>query len=231
MALLRGQRDQGAAPDPVGEHAPLHGFLRLGSGLADQAPNRAHFRAGVGRHRSAGRERVDLLWFYADDDVDAVGGYPSGRREGCGRARRPAVGRARRVGRRSRRLRDLSRRAERLTRCGDPSARGCGRRDARMPRRWRAAVAEEGAIATEPPVDLDARAQRFKDAIEGEGLGAKLNSRCGPTSRRPAAGSRSGGGHVRPRAARGTWRLRDRRMTEKTPPAAPRRRGRLGGGS
>ncbi len=34
-----------------------------------------------------------------------------------------------------------------------------------------AAVAEEGLIATEPPVDLDARAQRFRDAIEGGGLG------------------------------------------------------------
>ncbi len=34
------------------------------------------------------------------------------------------------------------------------------------------AVAEEGLIATEPPVDLDARAQRFRAAIEGEGLGA-----------------------------------------------------------
>lgn len=32
-----------------------------------------------------------------------------------------------------------------------------------------AAVAEEGLVATEPPVDLDVRAERFSEAIEGEG--------------------------------------------------------------
>ena len=32
-----------------------------------------------------------------------------------------------------------------------------------------AAVAEEGLVATEPPVDLDVRAERFREAIEGEG--------------------------------------------------------------
>jgi RimJ/RimL family protein N-acetyltransferase len=35
-----------------------------------------------------------------------------------------------------------------------------------------AAVAEEGLIATEPPVDIDARAQRFAEAIEGSGPAA-----------------------------------------------------------
>jgi RimJ/RimL family protein N-acetyltransferase len=35
-----------------------------------------------------------------------------------------------------------------------------------------AAVAEEGLVATEPPVDLDARAGRFREAIEGEGPAA-----------------------------------------------------------
>ena len=129
-----------------------------------------------------------------------------------------SVGRARRVGRRSRRLRDLSRRAERLTRCGDPSAvsvRQARREDAEAMARVIAALSEEGLIATEPPVDLDPRVQWFKDAIEGEGLGARWNSRCGPTSGRPAAGSRSVGagtsalgprGHMHPRndTARGT---------------------------
>jgi ribosomal protein S18 acetylase RimI-like enzyme len=32
-----------------------------------------------------------------------------------------------------------------------------------------AVVAEEGLIATEPPVDIGARAQRFRETIEGEG--------------------------------------------------------------
>ena len=32
-----------------------------------------------------------------------------------------------------------------------------------------AMVAEEGLIATEPPVDIGARAQRFRETIEGEG--------------------------------------------------------------
>jgi N-acetylglutamate synthase-like GNAT family acetyltransferase len=32
-----------------------------------------------------------------------------------------------------------------------------------------AAVAEEGLLATEPPVDLEARAERFCKGIEGEG--------------------------------------------------------------
>jgi RimJ/RimL family protein N-acetyltransferase len=35
-----------------------------------------------------------------------------------------------------------------------------------------AAVAEEELIATEPPVDLEARAQRFREVIEGEGPAA-----------------------------------------------------------
>lgn len=35
-----------------------------------------------------------------------------------------------------------------------------------------AAVAEEGLIGTEPPVDVDARAQRFRASIEAEGPGA-----------------------------------------------------------
>jgi RimJ/RimL family protein N-acetyltransferase len=35
-----------------------------------------------------------------------------------------------------------------------------------------AAVAEEGLIGAEPPVDIEARAQRFRDAIEVEGRGA-----------------------------------------------------------
>jgi putative acetyltransferase len=35
-----------------------------------------------------------------------------------------------------------------------------------------AAVAEEGSIATEPPVDIEARAQQFRETIEGEGPGA-----------------------------------------------------------
>lgn len=35
-----------------------------------------------------------------------------------------------------------------------------------------AAVAEEGLIATEPPVDIEARARRFRAALEAEGLGA-----------------------------------------------------------
>jgi putative acetyltransferase len=35
-----------------------------------------------------------------------------------------------------------------------------------------AAVAEEGLIATEPPVDLEARAARFREVIEGEGPAA-----------------------------------------------------------
>jgi [ribosomal protein S18]-alanine N-acetyltransferase len=35
-----------------------------------------------------------------------------------------------------------------------------------------AVVAEEGLIATEPPVDIGARAQRFRETIEGEGLDA-----------------------------------------------------------
>jgi RimJ/RimL family protein N-acetyltransferase len=35
-----------------------------------------------------------------------------------------------------------------------------------------AAVAEEGLIATEPPVDVAARAERFREAIEGAGLDA-----------------------------------------------------------
>jgi RimJ/RimL family protein N-acetyltransferase len=35
-----------------------------------------------------------------------------------------------------------------------------------------AAVAEEGLIATEPPVDLEARAERFREAIEGDGPAA-----------------------------------------------------------
>jgi RimJ/RimL family protein N-acetyltransferase len=43
--------------------------------------------------------------------------------------------------------------------------------DAAAMARVMATVADEGLIATEPPVDLDARAQRFRDAIEGEGLG------------------------------------------------------------
>ena len=32
-----------------------------------------------------------------------------------------------------------------------------------------AVVAEEGLIATEPPVDIGARAHRFRETIEGEG--------------------------------------------------------------
>jgi RimJ/RimL family protein N-acetyltransferase len=35
-----------------------------------------------------------------------------------------------------------------------------------------ATVAEEGLVATEPPVDLEARAGRFREAIEGEGPAA-----------------------------------------------------------
>jgi RimJ/RimL family protein N-acetyltransferase len=35
-----------------------------------------------------------------------------------------------------------------------------------------AAVAEEGLIGSEPPVDVDARAQRFRAGIEAEGPGA-----------------------------------------------------------
>jgi RimJ/RimL family protein N-acetyltransferase len=35
-----------------------------------------------------------------------------------------------------------------------------------------AAVAEEGLIGTEPPVDVDARAQRFRASIKAEGPGA-----------------------------------------------------------
>jgi putative acetyltransferase len=35
-----------------------------------------------------------------------------------------------------------------------------------------AAVAEEGSIGTEPPVDIEARAERFREAIEAEGAGA-----------------------------------------------------------
>ena len=32
-----------------------------------------------------------------------------------------------------------------------------------------AVVAEEGLIATEPPVDIGAHAQRFRETIQGEG--------------------------------------------------------------
>lgn len=35
-----------------------------------------------------------------------------------------------------------------------------------------AAVAEEGWLATEPPVDLEDRAQRFRETIEGQGPAA-----------------------------------------------------------
>jgi putative acetyltransferase len=35
-----------------------------------------------------------------------------------------------------------------------------------------AAVAEEGLIGTEPPVDVDARAEGFRSSIEAEGPGA-----------------------------------------------------------
>src|SRR5919202_1325332 len=35
-----------------------------------------------------------------------------------------------------------------------------------------AVVAEEGTIATEPPVDVEVRARRFADKIEGDGPGA-----------------------------------------------------------
>jgi RimJ/RimL family protein N-acetyltransferase len=35
-----------------------------------------------------------------------------------------------------------------------------------------AAVAPEGSIGTEPPVDVEARAQRFREAIEADGPGA-----------------------------------------------------------
>jgi RimJ/RimL family protein N-acetyltransferase len=35
-----------------------------------------------------------------------------------------------------------------------------------------AAVAEEGFIASEPPVDVEARAQRFRESIEADGPGA-----------------------------------------------------------
>ena len=44
--------------------------------------------------------------------------------------------------------------------------------DATAMARVMAAVAEEGSIATEPPVDIEARAQQFRETIEGEGPGA-----------------------------------------------------------
>jgi RimJ/RimL family protein N-acetyltransferase len=44
--------------------------------------------------------------------------------------------------------------------------------DAQEMARVMAAVAEEGWIATEPPVDIEARAQRFQETIEDEGPGA-----------------------------------------------------------
>jgi putative acetyltransferase len=44
--------------------------------------------------------------------------------------------------------------------------------DAQAMARVLAEVAQEGLIATEPPVDVDARAQRMRETIEGEGPGA-----------------------------------------------------------
>ena len=168
------------------------------------------------RHRPAGRKGVDLPLALCRRRRRRRGGYPNGRREGCGRARRPAWGE--RVGS----VADPDGYViylgapKRLTRCGDPSAvsvRQARREDTEAMARVIAALSEEGLI--EPPVDLDPRVQWFKDAIEGEGLGARWNSRCGPTSGRPAAGSRSVGagtsalgprGHMHPRndTARGT---------------------------
>jgi RimJ/RimL family protein N-acetyltransferase len=50
--------------------------------------------------------------------------------------------------------------------------RGARSEDAEAMARVMATVAEEGWIATEPPVDIEARAQRFRETIEGEGPGA-----------------------------------------------------------
>jgi [ribosomal protein S18]-alanine N-acetyltransferase len=44
--------------------------------------------------------------------------------------------------------------------------------DAEAMARVLAAVAEEGLIATEPPVDVAARAERMREAIEGAGPAA-----------------------------------------------------------
>jgi RimJ/RimL family protein N-acetyltransferase len=44
--------------------------------------------------------------------------------------------------------------------------------DAEAIARVMAAVAEEGSIATEAPVDIEAHAERFREAIEGEGPAA-----------------------------------------------------------
>jgi RimJ/RimL family protein N-acetyltransferase len=52
------------------------------------------------------------------------------------------------------------------------TVRGARNEDATAMARVMAAVAEEGWIATEPPVDIEARAQRFRETIEGEGPGA-----------------------------------------------------------
>src|SRR5829696_4633193 len=49
------------------------------------------------------------------------------------------------------------------------NVRGARSEDAEAMARVMAVVAEEGLIATEPPVDIGARAQRFRETIEGEG--------------------------------------------------------------
>jgi putative acetyltransferase len=52
---------------------------------------------------------------------------------------------------------------------GIVNVRGARSEDAEAMARVMAVVAEEGLIATEPPVDIGARAQRFRETIEGEG--------------------------------------------------------------
>ena len=97
--------------------------------------------------------------------------------------------------------------------------------DATAMARVMAAVAEEGSIATEPPVDIEARAQQFRETIEGEGPRGAVGARgrrpsggqCGRARGRPrcplprdghsSPGARAG----RPtRAARGDRRTRSR---------------------
>jgi putative acetyltransferase len=49
------------------------------------------------------------------------------------------------------------------------TVRGARREDAEAMARVMAAVAEEDLLATEPPVDIGARVQRFRETIAGEG--------------------------------------------------------------
>lgn len=52
------------------------------------------------------------------------------------------------------------------------TVREAEREDAEAMARVLAVVAEEGSIATEPPVDINSRAQRFRQVMEGQGAGA-----------------------------------------------------------